>query len=273
MQETQQSSSPHPIGVNLSPAAVVTQTYLQDRVIYIVREDLLPGGTKQRAIFHFLLALRSQCFDQFVYASPFAGYAQVALAYACQILGLKCILFAEVEPKTKKPHRFTRLAQSYGAHVLVAPTLDAAEQGALNFSQARSQTYKIPLGFDDPHYKFLMRQEIRKQWANVLAQIPAPVQTLWLPVGSGTLADIFSKVVDRMVRLCCVNVHVLKDDDKRIQALRENPQITVLSSPLEFAAPAAHPPAFPSNLHYDAKIWDFIVRNGRNGDVWWNVAQ
>ena len=50
--------------------------------IWVVRDDLLPGGTKRRFLYRYL---QSQSHvREWVYASPRVGYAQVALAYACR---------------------------------------------------------------------------------------------------------------------------------------------------------------------------------------------
>ena len=56
--------------------------------IKVVRDDLLDGGTKRRA---FTVYVKSKPeIDEFVYASPRQGYAQLSLAYACKDLGKKC---------------------------------------------------------------------------------------------------------------------------------------------------------------------------------------
>ena len=56
--------------------------------IKVVRDDLLDGGTKRRA---FTIYVKSKPeIDEFVYASPRQGYAQLSLAFACKDLGKKC---------------------------------------------------------------------------------------------------------------------------------------------------------------------------------------
>ncbi|HVK60991.1 MAG TPA: hypothetical protein VM432_05555 [Bdellovibrionales bacterium] len=46
--------------------------------LHVVRDDLLKAGTKQRAAIPYLLDLRKDGFEEFVYASPFSGFAQIA---------------------------------------------------------------------------------------------------------------------------------------------------------------------------------------------------
>ena len=54
----------------------------------VVRDDLLNGGTKRRA---FTVYVKNKPdVEEFVYASPRQGYAQLSLAYACRDMGRKC---------------------------------------------------------------------------------------------------------------------------------------------------------------------------------------
>ena len=56
--------------------------------IQVVRDDLLNGGTKRRAFMYYVQSLPEV--EEFVYASPRQGYAQLSLAYVCRDLGRKC---------------------------------------------------------------------------------------------------------------------------------------------------------------------------------------
>lgn len=51
----------------------------------VVRDDLLPGGTKTRAI--AALMHQAEGGAEFVYASPAQGYAQLTLAHCARLLG------------------------------------------------------------------------------------------------------------------------------------------------------------------------------------------
>ncbi len=65
--------------------------------VQVVRDDLLNGGTKRRAFTMYIASLPDV--DEFVYASPRQGYAQLSLAYACRDLNKKCTVTI---PKGKK---------------------------------------------------------------------------------------------------------------------------------------------------------------------------
>src|SRR5688500_15882484 len=99
--------------------------------VVVVRDDLLAGGTKQRACVPFLHDLKARGHRRFVYASPFAGFAQVALSLSCREIGLECRIYAE-DDKTallpQCPHPFTSLAAKAGAEIVLTKSLDQAER-------------------------------------------------------------------------------------------------------------------------------------------------
>ncbi|RYZ79617.1 MAG: hypothetical protein EOP06_26860, partial [Proteobacteria bacterium] len=93
-------SIPKPFGFQIEPLPIMSGSG------FVVRDDLLIGGTKQRAIIPFITELRQQGYDNFFYASPFCGFAQIALATAVQLLGVECTIYCEKAP-TGGMHRFS----------------------------------------------------------------------------------------------------------------------------------------------------------------------
>lgn len=243
--------------------------------IYVAREDLLSGGTKQRACVPYLQSMHEQGISQFIYASPFSGFAQIALAASCRILGLECHLFCEKDQTATKTafHEFSKIAAEMGAKIYLCDSLDEAESTALYFQSRLPRAFKIPLGFDHPLYKKFLLEEISICWKEICYELKTLPQNVWLPVGSGTLAKTFRKMLPDSVQLRCVNVHVLPATDERIIAVKNLPNTFVYSAPQKFPEPAEHLPEIPSNLYYDAKLWSFISRYASNGDLWWNVAR
>ena len=111
--------------------------------IKVVRDDLLEGGTKRRA---FTIYVKSKPeIDEFVYASPRQGYAQLSLAYACKDLGKKCTVTV---PKGER-YWLTNKAEEIGANIIEVP------MGYLTNIQAKAKKYcldndahLIPFGGD-----------------------------------------------------------------------------------------------------------------------------
>lgn len=264
----------------MSPAVVLQKVPLPRGHLHVVRDDLLDGGTKQRAAVPYLKDRCAEGFSEFIYASPFSGFAQVALAVACQSLGLRCTVFAERDAAsptgTHQPHEFTRLAERHGARVILTESLNSAETAASQYtieSSAALARCKVPLGFNDPSYRAHLRRALQAQWEHLVADTGGIPDLLWLPLGSGTLANIFREVAPPETRLACVNVHVLPESDARIENVRRLPNVEYHAAEQRFAEPSRTRPPVPSNLYYDAKLWDFIQTHAEAGQVWWNVAR
>ena len=243
------------------------------RKLHVVREDKLPGGTKQRAIIPFLEQLKGLGLKEMVYASPFCGFAQLALALGGQNLGIDITLFCEADPATHQEHQLTEQARQAGAQIFIRDTLSNAEQAAQEYADSRSLAFKIPLGFNHPSFLSFYESRIREQFSLLSEQLGGAPKVLWLPVGSGTLRRVFSKIVPATTRLECVNVRVLPLTDPRIAEIAHAPNVGFHQAELLFQERCTNTPPVPSNLFYDAKVWEFICRSGKDGDVWWNVAK
>ncbi len=258
-----------------SPRVIVEKIDLDSRQVFVAREDLLPGGSKQRACAFLLTSLVSQGFTEFIYASPFCGFAQVALAYMCSQLDLRCQIFCERQPlnEDESDTDFSKIAQSYGAQIHHVGTLQEAEDHAQRASLETAGRYKIPLGFNCVDFRKAYALELSLQWNIIKSELRHPPKRLWLPVGSGTLASVFSQIVDDNTGIKCVDVHVLSSSDERIIALSKKSNIVLFSARESFREKAAMKPSIPSNVYYDAKLWQFLLEYAKDGDMWWNVAK
>jgi hypothetical protein len=123
-----------------SPDIVIEPLRVKNGIVRVVRDDLLPGGTKQRAIIPYLEELIARGYDDFVYASPFCGYAQVALASACAELGVKATLYCETDQTpgiTPGFHPFSERARGLGAEILRVESLDEATRNAREYALSK----------------------------------------------------------------------------------------------------------------------------------------
>ncbi len=258
-----------------SPPAILEKFELGERNFFVVRDDLLPGGSKQRACGEMLQEFSKGGFESFVYASPFAGFAQVALAFVGSVLGFKIHIICERDrgpkPELDGKHRFTRLAEKYGAQITLVDTLAQAETKA--FQEASMKIAKIPLGFSCKEFSQAFERELALQWAEISKQIGEAPRTIWLPVGSGTLLGVFKRILKPAMQIKAVNVGVLSDFDQRISQISRDLGSSFFKAPESFFEVAERPPKIPSNIHYDAKLWRFICAHGQCNDLWWNVAQ
>ena len=250
----------------LSPPVHVTRLRVPDGWISVVRDDLLHGGTKQRAAVPYL---RELDVPEVVYASPFSGFAQVALAASAQDLPMEVTLFCEADPAQPGlvAHEFTRLAEAMGARVVLTATLAEAEARAAEYEASGDGRMKIPLGFNDPRFIAHLEKEIVRQ----LATLEEKPRAIWLPVGSGTLARAFHAATLGRVPLKAVDVRVLEPEDQRITGLEA--KVELHRAPERFHERVRLSPPIPSNAYYDAKLWRFLRTHAKEGELWWNVAR
>ncbi len=255
-----------------SPNIFLDSRSIENKSVYIVRDDLLTGGTKQRAIVPFLNHYIELGTQEFVYASPFCGFAQLALAIGVNFLGKKCRIFCATLRDSDEFPELAKHALHLGAQVTLCSSLQAAEEMASEYAQNSTQRLKIPLGFKDSVFDFHLKLEVHKQWLLIQNILPIPVKALWVPIGSGTFAQICRQVVSSEVTLNCVNVRVLADEDSRIQNLEKLVNTKIFKSKDLFEIPCSNVPPVPSNKYYDAKVWEFIALHAGDGDIWWNIA-
>lgn len=242
--------------------------------LHVLRDDLLPGGTKQRGCWRYLRELQQQGSREFVYASPFAGFAQVALSVSAALLGVPCTLFCERDKTAAEPafHAFSRLAQRHGAELILCESLEEAHERACAHGRQRSSTV-LPLGFRAERFMEILTEEIRRVWDGLVGELGAAPSELWLPVGSGTLMQCFHRVTGGRTPIYGVDVRVLPAEDDRLASLRELPGVTLLRTPELFHEPVLLTPPVPSNRHYDAKLWRFVASQAKPSALWWNVAR
>jgi hypothetical protein len=218
----------------------------QHGAIYVVRDDLIPGGTKRRILPRLLVGA-----DEFVYASPAYGYAQVALAYACAAQGRQATIFTA---KRKELHPRTLEARKRGAKIVMVPT------GYLSNVQSKARAYceasgaaLLPFGLDTPAFIDAL--------AGVASSVPMQPAEVWTVAGSGVLS--------RALQIAW--------SDAAFHAVQvgKTPSIgraRLWVAPEQFEDDARIKPPFPSCSNYDAKAWRASERNATPGALFWNVA-
>lgn len=214
----------------------------------IVRDDLVLGGTKARVVAGLMTPD-----EEWVYAGPATGYAQLALAVGAVATGARAALFVA---KRASPHPISLAAAALGMPVFQVPA------GRLSVVTARARSYceqsgarLLPLGLRLPGLDAAL--------ASVAAAIEPPEEA-WVAVGSGSLAAALAEAWPES------SIHGVQVG-ARPRIVHE--RVTYHASPEPFDRPASGPrPPVPSVDTYDAKVWRFVVSKGRPGALWWNVG-
>lgn len=222
----------------------------------VVREDLLPGGSKMRFL-PYIVDPKTEV----VYGGPFCGGAALALSELGKRTGQKVTLFY-----AGREHLHPRqiAAKANGA------TLKFIRPGYLTVVQYRARSYAekkgahmLELGFDVPAAEEPFVEFMRK----VRKKLGGDPPEVWCASGSGFLARCLgkafpgSKVVGVAVGLA--SKHNAQDYP---------PNVTLLDSPYAFQKECNAIAPFPSCPNYDRKAWEMMHQRGaKKGAVHWNV--
>ena len=222
--------------------------------IKVVRDDLLDGGTKRRA---FTVYVKSKPeIDEFVYASPRQGYAQLSLAYACRDLGKK----ATVTIPEGQRYWLTHKSEELGANIIEVP------MGFLTNIQAKAKKYcfnngahLIPFGGDHPVIIEAMRQ--------TALSLDVNPKEVWTVMSSGVLS--------RGLQGAWPDAKVYGVRIGHNTTPREQGRAETFKSDYKFHQECKKPerPPFPSSLTYDSKAWSFIREYASDGALFWNVGK
>lgn len=216
--------------------------------ILVVRDDLLPGGTKAR----YLTDLFTR-YDEVVYATPAYGGAQLALAYCAKVTGKKATLFVA---KRSIPHARTLEARRVGARVFQVPNgyLSNVQSKAKRYCQDKGAFY-LEFGGESQEALNLIGEAAANVWDTY-----GPFDQVWTAAGSGVLTrglqlgmggDFYAVQIGREV-----------DRPGRAQ---------VIKHPLPFEKELQIKTPFPSCPNYDRKAWDICKRSSKGRVLFWNV--
>ncbi|EDQ86353.1 uncharacterized protein MONBRDRAFT_28294 [Monosiga brevicollis MX1] len=257
--------------------------------VNVFRDDVLPGGTKQRALEAMVLASDAA---EFAYAGPYTGYAQLALAVVCAQLQRQAVVICGRQ-RDNQLHPLTARAKSWGAKIIEvdssvrrrgqfreATLREIQRAGELYESRRRGSCCLLPFGLGcDPFVLGLVEQLKLALPERVLRH---PPRRLWTVAGSATLLKVFSLLwpntqflivqVGKKVWPDIMGVTGLGDIDKGLQTAERSYACVKFVANEHFYERAREPPPYPSVCTYDAKAWYFIRRHAEPGDFVWNVA-
>lgn len=217
---------------------------------WVVRDDLLPGGTKMRALLPLILASSAA---EFVYAAPAQGYAQLALAHCTRMAGRRGTVFVAAR---RELHPLTQAAADAGAQIV------QVSHGRLAVVRARARAYAaeagaelLPFGLDADACIEAIAAEAR-----LLPVRPAQV---WSVAGSGVLTRALQRAWPG------AEVHAVLVGRQGCDTGRA----VRWTHPAAFDAPAGIEAPFPSARCYDAKGWELMQQQrAPEGALFWNVA-
>ncbi len=220
----------------------------------VVRDDLLAGGTKRRALAEILFKLNA---EEIVYPATAYGYGQLALAYAGRDAGKQVTLFVAKRKDFSKAPLVVEAMEKAGAYYHFVPF-----PNFMNVVVARASVYAeetgahlMPLGFDT--------EEFHQELIKIAKKLPVKPKEVWLAGGTGTLARSLTTAWPK------AQINVISMGMKN----GDMGSAKVWLAPEQFSQKAKSPPPYPSAPHYDAKIWQFVKKHASKDALVWNVGK
>ena len=234
--------------------------------IYVVREDLLEGGSKRRFIDRYVREEIEKGAEEFVFGgAPATGYAPMSLTLQAKHYGADATFFM-AKRSLDNLHEYQKKALEYGANI------QWVNMGMLNVTLSRAKKYyeedtfkrrNFPLGLEDERVIEdieTLAREIKEEWKDKFSEI-------WTVGSSGTLSRGLQKAFPEL------EVHVISVGHKMSE--REIGRAKFYKSPYEFDKPIKpiEAPPFPSAPTYDAKAWPFLKEFAKPNAMFWNVGK
>lgn len=222
----------------------------------VLRDDLLPGGSKSRFLPHLIKGA-----TEVVFGGPFCGGAPLCLSVWGKEMGIKVTLFYA---KRKELHRNQKKALENGATIYQVPF------GYMTNVQSKAKKYCadtgakfLPLGFDTPEAVVPFQSDMKWILDNY-----GDYDEIWVACGSGMLARCLGGVFTNS-KIMAVRVGLSSRNTKQDYP----PNVHFVDCPYKFEADCKSKPPFPSSENYDAKAWEQLMLRGV-GDkkiLFWNV--
>lgn len=225
--------------------------------VSVFRDDLLYGGTKQRALLNYALFMGAERYDSIIYAGPPQGVAQVALGVICKYLNKPAIMIyadpSSFSPTLRvgeggfKKFPMSCKAAKMGVKLICGGALlDDVQEYARNYAKDNNGLL-LPFGLDDPNFKGLLVEALRE---SIPQKIREERMVLWTIVGSGLLLNVFYEVFPNAFIM-----GVRAGKPIYFDSIDPSRTFTITTSYRFTQVPDILPP-YPTVPCYDGKIWE-----------------
>lgn len=217
----------------------------------VVRDDLLPGGTKQRCAVDFIKTIKE---NEVVYVGPEIGLAQAAIGVAAKLTGKIATFFTSIYGKQLTSASIK--ARKCGTRIIDVGPLPLKE------TRIKAEEYckkngamQLPFGFDSPKTLEILSNNIKEAATDKrLSQI----DNIWVAAGSGTLANALRKVFPLST------IHMVQVGKEIYQDMIP-PNSVIHVAPYKFSEPTKILPPYPAIPEYDAKVYEIMEKHKGSG--------
>lgn len=245
------------------PEPIVTQVSVNHEfsntitTFNVIREDMLIGGSKERISVPFLSTIPN---EHIFYRGPVNGYAQVALAYGSLLTGKKFHMIVNKQKDGKK-YVITLLGMIFGSivHEIEKPSNEEEDEKITKSIISKyKNSYRIPLGLSDPIVLDMYKNSLLSVFGTIKPK------TLWMTVSTGVIYSFLHSILPD------TKFYIVFSGHKDLSIVKD--RTIYFFAPEHHRSDAQNPPPYPSEISYDAKLWQFVTKYGTNGDYIFNTA-
>ncbi|MAT90915.1 MAG: hypothetical protein CMC35_09505 [Flavobacteriaceae bacterium] len=218
----------------------------------ILRDDLIPGGTKRRILNSILSNIPH---NEVVYSGCQYGQGHIALAYSALDLNKKVTLFFPKYENFNESFLFVRDTLNTQIVLIGDENTEQIEIDEFAKNYARDNgIFHIPIGFG--------LKEFEDEIVNLAQSLPLLPDEVWALAGSGTLVRALGRAWPN-ARINAVSLGLPQCNPGKSN---------VYVAPENLKEIAEFPPPYPSNSYYDAKLWRFVRPLASKNALIWNVG-
>jgi 1-aminocyclopropane-1-carboxylate deaminase/D-cysteine desulfhydrase-like pyridoxal-dependent ACC family enzyme len=225
--------------------------------IYVLRDDLLNGGTK--SVLMDEIVKQNPHATEFVYASPVYGGFQIALSLYCKKHNLQATIFC-AKRNTRHPNTLRCIENGANIVEIFPAYMTVLNKRATDYCTGKPHAHKIQFGANTLENINIITDRT-KQIFDTLGFEP---DEIWVAVGSGTIiTGILQAVKTAKV------FGILVGGDFQYS----HPNVEFIRYPRPFHIESKITPPFPSMPNYDRKAFEICLErhNPNNRVLFWNV--
>ena len=270
--------------------SITIEKYHNQAGIYILRDDLLPGGTKSILI-DSLLVNRDDV-NELVYASPCYGGFQIALSIFCKNNNKKATIFCA---KRTIRHPNTEICIRNGANVVEVPygylsvvekhareyirdsTLKKKKSISINSEGGVPMPLKIAFGANSPESINIIASRAKRVIETFHTTYGTPPDEIWCAVGSGTLISgiiqAYNEMQGKEMDERPLKIYGVQVGKEYKDSCSNYPNVTILVYPKPFEYASKLKVNFPSMPNYDLKAFETCLEYNKNKSIDANIDE
>jgi hypothetical protein len=253
-----------------NPPIKVKEIKVENKIYHLIDDGELFGGTKIRFMIPYVAEIKEK---EIIYAGPDSGMAQIVLGVAGILFNKKVTVFVNTYKDMKyKPYlvhfgmKYLNINYDFSNDVKGRTLKSTQECAEAYYNSNPKDKYMIPFGLLTDEFVKLFTKILTESLKNI-----SPPNRLWLVVGSGMILKTLQNIWPSTEYQCVQVGKKVYNDQLRGTDVTE-PIDKLYIAPEYFSVKAIHQPPYDSIPWYDAKLWQFVLTNGKDGDYIWNVA-